>query len=357
MSLALGCKKYQILCHLPNGSTVFGVRSKRVYAYSSLCDIPPEASGFIVAPFQPSVRTPVFLFEDIKTDRLPLPDPASTGHGHTVCTSDQEAYATAFDHIKYAIASGTVRKVVLARSETVSGTSADTTRLFAIACRTYPDCYTALMAIPGHGIWLTATPELLYQTHNGTGKTTALAGTMAWTDAENGIRWTTKDSEEQKIVSDYIRSKFAQNSISFSEGTPHTVKAGNLAHIQTDFTLQPDSNSAIEILRLLHPTPAVAGVPQEDAVKTIQEAEGKDFRKYYAGFSGFLNCHGEETACFVSLRLMHMKADSITLYAGGGILAQSSMQNEWNETVQKLDIMKRLLDFRVHVQANVDNHV
>jgi isochorismate synthase len=348
-------ERHQILYRLPNEDTAYGIKSEKVRAYSSLHDVVPEASGFVVAPFQPSSHTPVFLFEDIETSRLVLPE-AETKYCAAVCTSDREAYTAAFSHVSRTIGSGTVRKVVLARSETVSGADADMHQLFAKACRAYPGCYVALMKIPGHGAWLTATPELLYRSRNGVGQTTALAGTMAWDEAQGGSGWTDKNKEEQQMVADYIRSQLTLHGIDFSQSNPHTVKAGSLAHIQTDFTLQTDSHNDIDILRLLHPTPAVAGVPQREAVRTIQEAEGKDFRQYYAGFSGLLNCHGE-TACFVSLRLMCQEGDRLRLYAGGGILAQSSLQSEWNETAQKLNIMKRLLDLQECGDNNTYNNV
>ncbi len=350
--------KYRILCHLPNGSVVYGIKSERVCAYNSLQEVPVEASGFVVAPFQASAHTPVFLFTDIEVERITISNqPPIAKPCHAVCQSDLETYATAFKLVKHAITSGSARKVVLARSETVNGADVDMDQMFAKACCAYPRCYVALMTLPDHGTWLTATPELLYRTHDGTGQTIALAGTMTWAEVEAGACWTTKNMEEQKFVSNYIGAQLAQNGVGFSEEAPRTVKAGDLAHIQTDFTLHAGSHSAIDILRLLHPTPAVAGMPKSAAIKILQEAEGADFRQYYAGFSGFLNCLEGETACFVTLRLMHQDDNDITLYAGGGILEQSTMENEWNETSQKLNIMKRLLGPQEHGSINPEDHV
>ncbi len=355
MPLVFNCETYSALCRMPNKHVILGIKSKERRLYTSLNDIPEDASGFIVAPFLSSRQIPTFLFEGIETTSLPLPqEPAEVAEGHAKSICSQEKYATAFEYIKRAIDAKTVQKAVLARSEDISGLTVDINKLFIKACHTYPHCYVALVDVPGHGQWLTATPELLYKTDvDHMGHTTALAGTMPWTDIEDGISWSGKNLEEQRMVEEFIMSQLKNSSISFTTETPHTVKAGNLAHLKTDFTLDADNHSPIEIIRLLHPTPAVAGVPRNKAIDIIIEAEGADFRQYYAGFTGFINNEEHHTACFVSLRLLCSKANNLTLYAGGGILPQSSMNQEWSETKLKLGIMKRLLGCQKHTEQHI----
>jgi len=44
------------------------------------------------------------------------------------------------------------------------------------------------------------------------------------------------------------------------------------------------------------------------------------------------------------LRCMMINDDGYHLYAGGGLLRESTMEQEWRETEQKLETMRRVLD-------------
>ncbi|MCK4992953.1 MAG: chorismate-binding protein, partial [Bacteroidales bacterium] len=89
----------------------------------------------------------------------------------------------------------------------------------------------------------------------------------------------------------------------------------------------------------MHPTPAVAGQPKEDAINFIKQLEPHD-RDYYTGFLGPMSTHGE-TDLFVNLRCMKVTPDYISLYVGGGITLESDPAEEWNETCLKaLSLLK-----------------
>ena len=95
------------------------------------------------------------------------------------------------------------------------------------------------------------------------------------------------------------------------------------------------------MLQLLHPTPAVCGLPKEEAYHFIIEHEGYD-RSYYSGFIGWLDTKGK-TDLYVNLRCMNILPQTFTLYAGGGLLAASQLEDEWQETEDKLDTMRRIV--------------
>jgi isochorismate synthase len=94
-------------------------------------------------------------------------------------------------------------------------------------------------------------------------------------------------------------------------------------------------------LKVLHPTPAVCGLPKEKAYRFIKENEGYD-RNYYSGFVGMLNPLGK-TDLYVNLRCLNYKVNELSLYAGSGLLSASELEDEWQETEKKLQTMKRLL--------------
>lgn len=333
---------------MPETEEALFLSATKVEAYASLGEIPPGTKGFIMAPFKAAEDCPVFVFTEFSikpfdpTEWLAL-NWSAIGRGEVSC--NREAYFRAFETVKKALNSGEADKVVLARCVKVSSSAVDLRDAFARACADYPACYVSLVEIEGYGAWLTASPELLYGCHEGQGHTVAVAATMLWSEYVAGKQWTDKEVAEQQIVARYIREKLSLNKQDFREEATTTIKAARLAHIKTSFTLNNVADSdTLNILRMLHPTPAVSGFPVSNAIETIERAEGVGSRRYYAGFSGFVNHPLYETECYVSLRFMEAeRSGNFNFYAGGGIMPQSDAESEWNETSHKLNTLMRLI--------------
>ena len=147
---------------------------------------------------------------------------------------------------------------------------------------------------------------------------------------------------EQDYVASYIRRQLLSSGIHPTESGPYPAYAGALSHLKTSFrfTLK-DNNRLGSLLELLHPTPAVCGLPKEEAYRFILDNEGYD-RRYYSGFIGWLDPDGK-TDLYVNLRCMHIENGQLSFYAGGGLLASSELNDEWLETEKKLQTMKRLV--------------
>jgi isochorismate synthase len=123
---------------------------------------------------------------------------------------------------------------------------------------------------------------------------------------------------------------------------PFTVQAGNLVHLRTDISGKLKSNDSLEnLINSLHPTPAVCGLPKTVALAFILQNERYD-RSYYTGYLGELNINNT-TNLFVNLRCMQLKNSLVSIYVGGGITADSIPENEWEETVSKTEVMKKVL--------------
>ena len=170
----------------------------------------------------------------------------------------------------------------------------------------------------------------------------ALAGTMAITENQESAEWSTKNKEEQALVAEYIRKIVKKHGRKMTENGPYTARAGQLVHLKTDFHFQLKETGFLgDLLKELHPTPAVCGLPKEEAYAFITENEGYD-RSYYSGFIGWLDPEGA-TDIYVNLRCMEIRSHEVKLYAGGGILPSSEVQLEWEETEEKLKTMKNIL--------------
>lgn len=310
--------------------------------------------GFVVAPFGEGKTVVIGGNRTNRTNpTLPDPSPINTidpiGPISPAGTIDptgtispmSPAYATAFRRCHTALLSGACRKIVLARQRMVEGPACQPEDLFFRACRLYPRVMVALVSTPQTGTWLAATPETLVARHGGQWHTVALAGTTLWRE---NIDWSAKNRREQAYVADFIESRLAGIAHHIERSEPHTVRAAHLAHLRTDFTFVPNSDiGAGDILARLHPTPAVCGLPQAEAMRTIVATEPEP-RRYYAGFLGMLRQQGD-TDIYVNLRCMEILSPTLfRLYAGGGLIAESDCQQEWQETQDKMRTMERLIN-------------
>lgn len=313
-------------------------------------------SGFVVAPFAISPDHPLLLIRNNIVEHHGLSDtlelPCTILHQATD-DSSHKTYAIDFANYHSRLLSGNFQKIVLARSsEILANSSCQPYELFKEACRRYPRMFICLVSTPISGTWLTATPEILLSGKDSSWHTMALAGTMKLegsqlafdTDTPQidlNIAWTDKNIQEQRYVATYMTECLERFTTDFSECGPYTVRAGNLVHLRSDFRFSlPDECHLGDILQTLHPTPAVCGLPKHDAFKFICENEHTP-RRYYSGFMGPLRM--SETHLYVSLRCMQLLSNRYQLYAGGGLLSDSSEEQEWLETEAKMETMRNLI--------------
>ncbi len=311
-------------------------------------------AGFVVAPFAVTSSNPIFLIHpDVYLDSDALISEylkantcqvssvyeSSSKHEHSVAKS---RYNQVFDSFNKELHNRTFDKLVLSRNFTIDKPEGFSWRENLLrAGLLYSDAFVYLFYTPATGCWMGATPEILLSAKEGVYTTVALAGTM-----KSGIcikpEWNTKNRGEQHVVVRYMRECIRAFSDRYEEFGPDTVKAGDLIHLKSTFHFKAAENLSLgKLLSKFHPTPAVCGLPKEKAYRFIIENEGYN-RAYYSGFLGPVM--GKESVnVYVNLRCMHENGSKLTLYAGGGILPQSEVADEWQETENKLQTMLRLL--------------
>jgi isochorismate synthase len=246
-----------------------------------------------------------------------------------------------------ATASGAFKKVVLSRKEVIDLANFDLVSVFKKLIHTYPDAFCYCWYHPKIGLWMGATPERLLKASKKKFCTMALAGTQNYEDAIDVI-WEKKEMEEQQFVTDFILDSIKSLTREVAVSSPYTLKAGGVLHIKTDIEgkLNKDSNMK-QVVSVLHPTPAVCGLPKESAKNFILENEEYD-REYYTGFLGEINKKEfskdtSKTDLYVNLRCMQIKNKRAHLYIGCGITEASIPEKEWKESVNKSMTMKRVL--------------
>lgn len=315
-----------------------------------------DKKGFVVAPFMPSSATPVVVIRPDVVEHFEV-RPCSPPCRHEVRNADahlKEKYLIDFANFHAQLESGEFRKIVLSRcSKMESAEALQPEDLFMRACQLYPRMFVALVSTPQTGTWLMATPEILLDGDGTTWHTMALAGTMKLTGEQlcfddpigNPVgmpSWSDKNIQEQRYVASYITECLEQFTDDFGEEGPRTARAADLVHLRSDFTFRfQDTRHIGDVLQVLHPTPAVCGIPKNKARDFILHNELTP-RSYYSGFAGpfFPDSH---THLYVSLRCMQIKGREYDLYAGGGLLRESTADSEWEETEAKLATMRNVL--------------
>lgn len=333
-----------VLYRLPNEKRGHLISSQHIHAHETIpTDFSSLKNAFVFAPFTTG-KHPFLAISSEKPFIFDIEDqPTASSHYAVDGTSPSEAYQEAYNRFVSAVREKRFQKLVLSRSQTIQIEKQDPLQLFCRVCHTYPTAMVSLFHSSQSGNWLGASPELLLSGDDTQLRTIALAGTLRNRDTTplTMADWGEKERLEQRIVADFIRDRIACFGTPKDEWGPYSVSAGHLSHLRTDFYLTMDEERRAPFLSAIHPTPAVCGLPQEKALQFISENEGLD-RSYYAGFLGHID--GESKMdLYVNLRCMRFTDSEATLYAGGGILATSDLQSEWNETEEKMNTLKRIL--------------
>lgn len=236
---------------------------------------------------------------------------------------------------------GKAKKIVLSRKEILNYPEFDVINTFKKMLESYKNTFVYAWYHPVIGLWMGASPERLINIHQKVIKTMALAGTQIY-DGITNVVWKKKEKQEQQFVTDYILNTI-KNYVDIVETTePYTIKVGNLLHIRTDISGKLKSTNLIKnLINSLHPTPAICGLPKSIARDFILQNEAYN-RVFYTGYLGELNMENT-TNLFVNLRCMQVENDNVSIYIGGGITTDSNPKKEWNETVSKAEVMKKVL--------------
>jgi menaquinone-specific isochorismate synthase len=245
---------------------------------------------------------------------------------------------------------GTLRKVVLAREVVVEADQPLSVAAVLERLRhAYPSCM--LFRTAGEHPLVGASPELLVARTGDHVRAHPLAGTAPRsgdpsTDARLAAELiaSTKDQEEHRVTIDMVHDTLLPFcSYLDEEAEPSVVAMANVQHLGTlvEGRLARPPAHVIELVRALHPTPAVCGVPREAALAVIERVEGID-RGCYAGPVGWVDAAGNGEWA-VGIRCAEVTGARARLFAGVGVLAGSDPQAELAETRAKLQALLSVL--------------
>lgn len=247
------------------------------------------------------------------------------------------------------IRAGTLRKIVLARTRRylASGPLDPVAVLSRLASRELRG-FRFLVEVGEGRAFLGVTPERLVSRTGRVARSEAVAGTRprgvdAVADRLLGesLLASQKDRREHEFVVERVREALASCSTSLRvDAEPRLLRLAYVQHLATrvQAELRPGTSDA-DLVRLLHPTPAVAGAPIASAIQALRAYEPFD-RGLYAGPMGVVSRDGAEIA--VAIRSARLDGDVLVAFAGAGIVEGSDPAEEWRETGHKLLAFERL---------------
>lgn len=336
------------LYRLPYDDKVFLIIDKKKAKSLSFEELKNKPEGFVFHPYKMSERNPIWFIEpsfvitsedEIYSKSLfPYIDSlSSVNRKDKKLEKDIEKpeYLNKVNDIINILNESELKKIVYSRLKTVEGKGIEhSVEMFKELEIQHEDAFVFFVNISGELSWIGASPELLLSMDEDGMHTMALAGTQACLDEDIiDKEWDNKDIKEQKYVSDYISSVLDDFDCTYEKGDVKTIKAGNICHLQSPYDIETDDENYWPLVKALHPTPAVCGLPPQEAAVLIDKMESHD-RAYYSGFLGPLNIFFN-TKMFVNLRSARLCSNSLHLYVGGGITADSIAHKEWEETEMK----------------------
>ena len=247
------------------------------------------------------------------------------------------------------IGRGELDKVVLARQVEVGADRPfDIMQLLRRLRHLDPGCF--VYAAPGI---VGASPELLVRRRGARVISRPMAGstsrgtTVADDDRLAGrLESSGKELDEHRMVVDAVRVGLeAVCDQVVASARPEVARLATVAHLATTVVghLRPPEPSALSVAGLLHPTPAVAGMPRDVALSTLARLEGFD-RGLYGGPVGWVDSRGDgDWAVALRCAQIDEAGNRAVLTAGAGIVADSDPGAEWAETQAKLEPMLRVI--------------
>jgi menaquinone-specific isochorismate synthase len=289
---------------------------------------------------------------DALTEAPERPRTDPPGVAATNPTTTREEWAEQVRAAVKRIDAGDLQKVTLAQALAVElAEEVSMPDVLARLGESYPDCFRFCFEPTPDAAFFGATPERLVTLRGQTVEADGLAGSIGRgetpeEDAElkASIENSEKMAHEHELVVETIREQLAPLSAEVRIEDRRVRKLANIQHLWTP--IEADLRSAdhvLSIVEALHPTPAVGGLPPEEALRTIRETE-TFARGWYAAPVGWFDAEGDGTFA-VGIRSAVTSDTSATLFAGNGIVADSDPDEEYEEVQLKyLPILDELED-------------
>lgn len=280
-----------------------------------------------------------------------MPSPAGFRvHGKITSNFTPASYANAFAAVKNYLQAGDCYQVNLAQRFGAEATG-NALAAYLMLRKLSPAPFSAFINLPEIQI-LCASPERFLRVQNGRVETRPIKGTRprssdASQDAllAEELRNHPKDRAENLMIVDLLRSDLGRSCAPGSVRVPKLFEVESYANVHhlvstVEGTLA-QGRDALHVLRDCFPGGSVTGAPKLRAMQIIEQLE-PDHRGIYCGAIGYVGFDGNMDSNIV-IRTLVYSGNRIHCWAGGGIVADSDMAAEYQETLDKASAMLELL--------------
>jgi len=262
-----------------------------------------------------------------------------------------EHYARAFKRVHDYIRAGDCYQVNLAQRFSATATG-DPWLAYQALRILNPAPFAAYLNTPYAQI-LSASPERFLKLKDRQVETKPIKGTRPRAghprlDAAlaEALRESEKDRAENLMIVDLLRNDLGKSCEVGSVRVPKLFEVEGFAtvhHLVSTVTgkLAPDK-SALDLMRGCFPGGSITGAPKLRAMQIIEELEPHR-RGVYCGSIGYVGYDGGMDTN-IAIRTLVYSAGMIRFWAGGGIVADSRLEDEYQETFDKASAMLRLLE-------------
>ncbi len=262
----------------------------------------------------------------------------------------RDAYAAAFRRVHDYIRAGDCYQVNLAQ-RFAAPAAGDPWLAYQALRIINPAPYAAFLNTP-YGAVMSASPERFLKLDRGHVETRPIKGTRPRAghprlDAEliAGLQASAKDRAENVMIVDLLRNDLSKNCELGSVKVPKLFEVESFAtvhHLVSTVTGRlRQGRDALDLLRGCFPGGSITGAPKLRAMQIIEELEPHR-RGVYCGAIGYLGCDGN-MGLNIAIRTLVYSGGAIRFWAGGGIVADSRLEDEYQETFDKAAAMLKLL--------------
>ena len=258
---------------------------------------------------------------------------------------ERQAWNALVERALRSIEQGGLDKVVIARAIDLEADGPiDASALLSALSSRHRSCRNFLLQGGDGAAFVGATPEVLCRIADGRVQAEALAGSAA-PGQEQALLASGKDLREHRWVVEHVAAALSSVGESVQRRMePELRELANVVHLHTPISARlAQGRGVADVVAALHPTPAVAGVPQAAALRFIAEHERLD-RGLYAGLVGWVGPGRAEIA--VALRSALLRGRRARIFVGAGIVQGSTTASEWEETEIKARALLHALGVR-----------
>jgi para-aminobenzoate synthetase component 1 len=279
-----------------------------------------------------------------------LPPDTFRVQGKITSNFTPDSYASAFASVQDYLKSGDCYQINLAQRYSAAATG-DALGAYLTLRSLSPAPYSAFLNLPQARI-LCASPERFLRVQNGNVETRPIKGTRPRSSDKqqdcrlaDELRNHPKDRAENLMIVDLLRNDLGKSCAPGSVRVPKLFEVESFANVHhlvsTVEGKLAEGRDALHALRDCFPGGSVTGAPKLRAMQIIEQLE-PNRRGIYCGAIGYAGFDGNMDSNIV-IRTLVYTGDEIRCWAGGGIVADSEVAAEYQETLDKAAGMLKLL--------------